>query len=53
MKNIIICNQTKNEKINNLNIFKNAFLYNDKKLYNLYDGRFINPPFFDNIYIIL
>ena len=44
MKNIIIGKN--NNKIN-----KNIFVYNSPKLYDLYDGRIINPPFFDNIYI--
>ena len=47
MKNIIICNS--NNIINKIS--KNAIVYNNKQLYDLYDGRIINPPFFDNIYI--
>lgn len=49
MKNIIISDN--NINILSFNSFKNFIYYNKKTLYDLYDGRFINPPFFDKIII--
>lgn len=56
MKTTIIIYNSKNDniitKINNNNIIKyNCYTENGKynKFYNLYDGRYINPPFFDKI----
>jgi hypothetical protein len=48
MRNIII--YKKNKNLNN-NFFPTFIHYNLDKIYDLYDARFINPPFFDNIYI--
>ena len=48
-KNILLYN----DNLTNYNIFKkfNPILYN-RKLYELYDAKIINPPFFDNIIIL-
>jgi hypothetical protein len=40
------------KKIHNLNNSKNVIYYNQKTIYDLYDARFINPPFFDRIIVI-
>jgi len=50
MKNIIISDS--NTNIQNFSSLKNFIYYNKKTLYDLYDGRFINPPFFDKIIIL-
>jgi hypothetical protein len=49
IQNQLITNLTKNNK-NNKNI--NLIFYDKDKLYDLYDARFINPPFFDMIIIL-
>ena len=49
MKNIIIYN--KNQKINKNN-HNNFIHYTNENLYDLYDARFMNPSFFDNIHIV-
>jgi hypothetical protein len=49
MKNIIIYN--KNQKINKNNHL-NFIHYTNENLYDLYDARFMNPSFFDNIDIV-
>lgn len=48
MRNIIISNKI----LKNNNIHNNFIYYSNDKLYDLYDCRFINPPFFDNVYIL-
>ena len=52
MRNIIIYN--KDSKLDNLPSYKKTdyIHYDHEKLYDLYDGRFINPPFFDKIYVV-
>ena len=50
MKNIIICN--KKQHINNIQFDKQFIHYTNEKMYDLYDGRFINPPFFNNIVVL-
>jgi hypothetical protein len=58
MKKIIIIYNSKNDnftKINNNNIIKyNCYTEDGKynKFYDLYDGRYMNPPFFDKIILL-
>lgn len=54
MRTIIIYLDNLNnlKKIHNLNNSKNVIYYNQRTIYDLYDARFINPPFFDRIIVL-